>query len=263
MTLLSVVIVNYQSGELLNVCLEALFQHFRSSRFEVIVVNNDHAPELRSVLGRDKLGMRIVQNASNVGFGAAANIGFKESNGEFVLLLNPDVEVGPGALEVMLEAMQLHRNIGIVLPQLRNPDGSLQYSCRRFYTWKTLWMRRGPWRQRLASHPAVRQHLMQDWDHASLADVDWGLGAAMLVRRQAVPGTHLFDERFFLYFEDVDLCLRIHRAGWRVVYHPDAVMSHQHRRDSARKGALLAKVRHLGSLMKFLWKYRFRLSPRV
>jgi N-acetylglucosaminyl-diphospho-decaprenol L-rhamnosyltransferase len=263
MTLLSVVIVNYRSGELLSACLEALFAHIGSSGFEVLVVNNDRAADLSSVRALDRSGVRTIQNASNVGFGTAANIGFKESQGEFLLLLNPDVVVWPGAVESLLETMQSRPEVGIALPQLRNPDDSLQYSCRRFYTWRTLWMRRGPWRQRMASHPTVRQHLMQDWDHASPSEVDWGLGAAMLVRRRASPEAQLFDERFFLYFEDVDLCLRLHRAGWKVVYNPAAVMTHQHRRDSAQVGSSLAKVHHLRSLMKFLWKYRFRLRPEV
>jgi len=263
MTLLSVVIVNYRSGKLLNACLEALFRHLSSSGFEVLVVNNDRAADLSSVRALDRPGVRTIQNASNVGFGTAANIGFKESKGEFLLLLNPDVVVRPGAVESLLETMQSRPEVGIALPQLRNPDDSLQYSCRRFYTWTTLWMRRGPWHRRLASHPTVRQHLMQDWDHASLTEVDWGLGAAMLVRRRALPGAQLFDERFFLYFEDVDLCLRLHRAGWKVVYNPAAVMTHQHRRDSAQEGSSQAKLHHLRSLMKFLWKYRFRLRPEV
>jgi GT2 family glycosyltransferase len=263
MTLLSVVIVNYRSGELLNTCLEALFRDFDSRDFEVFVVNNDCAADLSSVQTLRKPAVQTIQNGANVGFGTAANIGFKESKGEFLLLLNPDVVVRPGAVTLLLEAMQSHPDAGIVLPQLRNPDDSVQYSCRRFYTWNALWMRRGPWRRRLASHPAVRRHLMQDWDHASLTEVDWGLGAAMLVRRRAVPGAQLFDERFFLYFEDVDLCWRLHRAGWKVVYNPAAVMTHQHRRDSAQAGASPAKVYHLGSLIKFLWKHRFRLRPRV
>jgi GT2 family glycosyltransferase len=263
MTLLSVVIVNYRSGELLNACLEALFHDVESKDCEVFVVNNDCAADLASVQTLRKPGVRTIQNGGNVGFGAAANIGFKESKGEFLLLLNPDVVARPGAVRLLLEAMQSRPDVGIALPQLRNPDDSLQYSCRRFYTWSALWMRRGPWRRRLASHPSVRRHLMQEWDHASLTEVDWGLGAAMLVRRQAVPGAQLFDKRFFLYFEDVDLCWRLHRAGWKVVYNPAAVMTHQHRRDSAQAGGSLAKLHHLGSLMKFLWKYRFRLRPKV
>ena len=263
MTLLSVVIVNYRSGELLNACLETLFRCAGTSSCEVIVVNNDRPAGLGSIGELDKPGISVIQNASNLGFGTAANIGFRASKGEFLLLLNPDVVVRPGAVESLLETMQSRPDVGIVLPQLRNSDDTLQYSCRRFYTWKTLWMRRGPWRRRLGSHPTIQRHLMQDWDHASVADVDWGLGAAMLVRKQALPGGQLFDERFFLYFEDVDLCLRLHRSGWKVAYNPAAVMTHQHRRDSAEAGALQAKLHHLGSLTKFLWKYRFRLGPEV
>jgi GT2 family glycosyltransferase len=263
MTLLSVVIVNYRSGELLNSCLEALFRDVDLKDIEILVVNNDRAADLSSVQTLRRPGVQTIQNGENVGFGTAANIGFKQSKRDFLLLLNPDVMVRPGAVKLLLETMQSRPQVGIALPQLRNPDDSLQYSCRRFYTWNALWMRRGPWRRRLASHPAVQRHLMQDWDHASLTEVDWGLGAAMLVRRQAVPGAQLFDERFFLYFEDVDLCWRLHRAGWKVVYNPAAIMTHQHRRDSARAGASLAKGHHLGSLMKFLWKHRFRLRPEV
>ena len=261
MTLLSVVIVNYRSGELLNTCLEALFRDVDASGIEAFVVNNDRAADLSSIQALHKRRVQTIQNETNVGFGAAANIGFKESKGEFLLLLNPDVVVRPGSVESLLETMRSRPEVGIALPQLRNRDDSLQYSCRRFYTWKALWMRRGPWRRRFASHPTVRQHLMQDWDHASLAEVDWGLGAAMLIRRRALAGTQLFDERFFLYFEDVDLCLRLHRAGWKVVYNPAAIMTHQHRRDSAQTGASRAKLLHLRSLVKFVWKYRFRLCP--
>jgi N-acetylglucosaminyl-diphospho-decaprenol L-rhamnosyltransferase len=261
MTLLSVVIVNYRSGELLNTCLEALCHDVNARDFEVIVVNNDCAADLSSVQALRKPAVQTIQNAENVGFGSAANIGFKESKGEFLLLLNPDVVVRPGSVTLLLEAIQSRPDVGIALPQLRNPDDSLQYSCRRFYTWSALWMRRGPWRRRFVSHPAVRRHLMQDWDHASLTEVDWGLGAAMLVRKRALPKSQLFDERFFLYFEDVDLCSRVHQAGWKVIYTPAAIMTHQHRRDSAQSGSSPAKWHHLRSLIKFLWKYRFRLRP--
>jgi N-acetylglucosaminyl-diphospho-decaprenol L-rhamnosyltransferase len=261
MTFLSVVIVNYRTGKLLNTCLEALFREVDSRDFEVFVVNNDRASDLSSVQALGKPGVQTIQNGANLGFGTAANIGFKESKGEFLLLLNPDVVVRPGAVTSLLEAMQSRPDVGIALPQLRNPDDSLQYSCRRFYTWNALWMRRGPWRRCLASHPAVRRHLMQDWDHASVAEVDWGLGAAMLVRKRALPGSQLFDERFFLYFEDVDLCSRVHQGGWKVIYTPAAIMTHQHRRDSAQSGSSPAKWHHLRSLIKFLWKYRFRLCP--
>jgi GT2 family glycosyltransferase len=100
---------------------------------------------------------------------------------------------------------------------------------------------------------------MMDWDHQSLKAVDWGLGAAMMIRR-AAAGQMLFDERYFLYFEDVDLCFRIHASGWKVLYNPDAGMVHHHVRESARALSLRAKGHHFLSMMKFLWKQKMELK---
>ena len=136
--------------------------------------------------------LRIIQNTSNLGFGAAANRAFRQSKGKFLLLLNPDVRVKPSSIETLIATAEAHPKAGMVLPQLRNPDGSLQYSCRRFYTCGTLLLRRGPWKRFFVSHPKVRWHLMADWDHQSLAAVDWGLGAAALVRREARPRSRAF-----------------------------------------------------------------------
>jgi N-acetylglucosaminyl-diphospho-decaprenol L-rhamnosyltransferase len=263
MSLLSVIIVNYRSGGLLRGCLDSIIQSRVTCDFEIFVVNNDSVQDLSPISDRCWRNTQIIQNASNLGFGAAANQAFLQSRGEFLLLLNPDVRVGSGSIESLVETLKAYPLAGIVLPQLRNQDGSLQYSCRQFYTYRTLLLRRGPWKQVFADHPAVKRHLMQDWDHQLLSPVDWGLGAAMLVRRQAVQEATFFDERFFVYFEDVDLCLRMRRSGWQVLYNPASVMVHAHRRDSARPLSWLAKRHHLLSLMKFLWKYRFRLGSRT
>jgi N-acetylglucosaminyl-diphospho-decaprenol L-rhamnosyltransferase len=261
MSLLSIVIVNYRSGDLLRACLDSILRSLATQDFEILVANNDSVQDLALVLARDWPNTRIIQNDSNLGFGAAANRAFRQSTGQFLLLLNPDVRVKPSSIETLIATAEGHPEAGMVLPQLRNPDGSLQYSCRTFYTCETLFLRRGPWKRFFVSHPKVRSHLMEDWDHQSLASVDWGLGAAALVRRQAVQGTELFDERFFLYFEDVDLCLRLRLSGWQVLYNPASVMVHEHRRDSAGPWSLLAKRHHSMSLFKFLWKYRFYLGP--
>ncbi len=258
MSRLSVVFVNYRSGALLISALDALLRSVKRGGFEILIVNNDSASDLRLVKTCDWPSTRVIQNASNLGFGAAANAGYQQSSGDFVLFLNPDVRVQPGSVESLIRALECHPDAGIALPQLRYPDGVLQYSCRRFYSYSSLLMRRGPWKPLFRGHPVVKTHLMYDWDHSSLTAVDWGLGAAMLVRRAAVPGRDLFDERFFLYFEDVDLCLRMRQSGWKVLYEPAAVMIHQHRRESARPGAILARRHHLVSLVKFLGKHRLR-----
>jgi N-acetylglucosaminyl-diphospho-decaprenol L-rhamnosyltransferase len=260
MSSLSVIIVNYRSGDSLRACLESIVQSAAGHEFEIFVVNNDSVQDLRPVSDRSWPNTQIIQNASNLGLSVAANRAFQQSKAEFVLLLNPDIRAELNSVGSLLETMKAHPEAGMVLPQLRNTEGGLQYSCRRFYTYPTLLLRRGPWKHLFTDHPLVKYHLMQDWDHQSLAAVDWGLGAAMLVRRQAVRESTLFDERFFLYFEDVDLCLRMRRNGWKVLYSSAAVMIHEHRRDSARPLSLLAKRRHFSSLLKFLWKYRFRLD---
>jgi N-acetylglucosaminyl-diphospho-decaprenol L-rhamnosyltransferase len=120
-------------------------------------------------------------------------------------------------------------------------------------------MRRGPWKNTFSNHRLIRQHLMMDWDHKSLRAVDWGLGAAMMIRR-AAAGQELFDERYFLYFEDVDLCFRIHKSGWKVLYNPDAGIVHHHLRESANVFSLRAKGHHFLSMVKYLWKQRSELK---
>ena len=262
MSFLSVITVNYRSGLILSECLDSFFRIDPPSDFEVIVINNDLASDLAPVQNRKWPSTSFIQNRANLGFAAAVNLGLGRSQGEFVLLLNPDIIVQRGSIQSLLDTMGYHAKAGIVMPLLRNPDGSLQYSCRRFYTYPTLLLRRAPLRWMSPNHPLVQQHLMLDWKHDSLAEVDWGLGAAMLIRRAAIEDCGLFDERFFLYFEDVDLCVRMWRRGWSVFYNPESTMVHSHRRDSARSWFHPAKRHHTLSLLKFIRKYQGNLGKR-
>ena len=259
MSLLSAVIVSYRSGELLQACLESLLRNGSAVDDQIFVINNGPAGELASLKIAGLLNFRVVQSPSNLGFGRAANVGYRSSQSEYVLLLNPDIRLESNSIEALLQTLYSDPEAGIVLPQLRHPDGTLQYSCRSFYSCRTLLMRRGPWKKWFSNHHLVREHLMLDWDHQSLRAVDWGLGAAMLIRRSAA-GPILFDERFFLYFEDVDLCLRICENGWKVLYNPNARMVHHHQRESANSFSLKAKGHHFLSMAKFLWKYRSKLK---
>ncbi len=262
MSPLSVIIVNYRSGLILPDCLDSLFKFSPPLDFDVLVINNDAASDLAQAQEQQWPRTSYIQNQANLGFAAAVNLGISRSRGEFVLLINPDIIVQPGSIQGLLDTMYSHAEAGIVMPLLRNPDGSLQYSCRRFYSYSTLLLRRAPLRRLYSNHPLVRKHLMLDWKHDSLADVDWGLGAALLIRRSAMKDCGLFDERFFLYFEDVDICLRMWRGGWRVLYNPASTMVHIHRRDSASHWLHTAKWHHFLSLVKFVRKHRGSLGDR-
>jgi N-acetylglucosaminyl-diphospho-decaprenol L-rhamnosyltransferase len=261
MTQLSIIIVNYASGQELASCLEALRQAAISLDYAVTVVNNDEPADLAPLRGMDFPQLQIIQNSRNLGFAAAINQGFRRVPAKSFLLLNPDVLVGPGSLEVLWKTLEAHPQAGIVTPRLTNPDGTLQYSCRRFYSYPVLLLRRFPFNRLFPNHSLIRHHLMLDWEHDTLGPVDWALGAALLIRDKAVTRQNLLDERFFLYFEDVDLCRRMWESGWEVLYQPAATLVHQHRRQSARKLFHPAKRHHFLSLMKFLWKYRLRPKP--
>ncbi len=260
MSQLSIVVVNYRSGCHLAGCLRSLDENTGGVDYDIYIINNDRPQDLVPISDLDPTRIKTIQNRSNRGFAAAVNQGYRQSRAPLLLLLNPDVRVERGALEALATTMENHPDVGVVLPKLKSPDGSLQYSCRRFYSIATLLLRRAPFQSLFSKHPSVRRHLMADWDHETLSEVDWGLGAAMLVRRAASDRGALLDERFFLYFEDVDLCKRMWQKGWKVFYNPKACMVHHHRRESAASWKIGAKRHHFLSLLKFLWKYRLRLG---
>ncbi len=258
---LVIVIINYNTADLLPACLEGIFTSPPPCHFEVQLVNNGPPEEMEGALLSEYPGVRIHQNPRNLGFGAAANRGASLWEAPYILFLNPDVVPQPGSWVRLWETMEEHPSAGMVVPKLVNPDGSLQYSCRRFYRWSTLILRRFPWNRIWPDHPAIQQHMMREWAHLEMREIDWALGAAMFVRRAALSGQDFFDPRFFLYFEDVDLCFRLRQCGWRVLYDPTSVMVHQHRRESAGRVFHPVKFRHFFSLVKFLLKHHFRLSP--
>jgi hypothetical protein len=258
---LSILLVTYNHRDFILPCLQSLRLINESLNPEVIMVDNCSADGTGQLTRQQFPQVRLIENRRNLGFARAINQAFRESRGEFLLLLNPDIQVLPGSVEKMTTHLQMDERTGIVLPKLVNPDGSLQYSCRTFCHPFTLFLRRAPLGWVFSDHPSVRRHLMMDWDHKEQREVDWGLGACMLIRRKALRGDRIMDERFFLYFEDIDLCFSMKKAGWRVVYNPEAVLVHHHLRQSAEGFFNRAKWEHLKSLVKFYRKHR-SLRPR-
>ena len=164
---------------------------------------------------------------------------------DLVLFLNPDTELLPGSLWTLYQAMAQDEGIGVVGPQLRYGDGRVQSSRRRFPTrltgfFESTWLGR-----RWPDNPWRRRYHLADWPATFRQDVDWLVGAAFLVRGVALAQVGLFDEGFFMYSEELDLCRRIKAAGWRVVYEPAAVVIHYEGRSSEQ--AVAARDRHFHS----------------
>ncbi len=265
---LSIIIVGYNSAEPLRECLRSLAECPDSVSREVLLVDNASADGTVELVRREFPMVEIHENAANVGLSRAVNRGIRASRGRYILVLNPDIEVRAGALDALVGFMDATPEAGLAGARLMNTDGSLQLSCRSFYTFWTLLLRRTILGKLFRSSRAIRNHLMLDYDHQSSRRVDWILGACMMVRRSAMADVGAMDERFFLYFEDVDWCYRMWRGGWSVWYVTDSVMDHRHARESARSGLNKLLIAHLISLLHFYEKwggviYRMKKHRRI
>lgn len=250
------VVVSYETCDLLRSMLRSLRECGTTRPCEVLVVDNASADGTVAMLRDEFPEARVIANGENVGYSRAVNQAIRAASGRYLLILNPDIEVQPGSVDVLARHMDDDPQTGISGGKLLNPDGSLQYSCRTFYTLSTLLHRRTPIGKLFPNSRIVRDHLMMDWDHESVREVDWMLGACLMVRREAIRDVGLMDERFFMYFEDVDWCYRMKQHGWKVVYVPDARMTHVHRRESAAGGILNRRLfAHLNSMFRFFDKW--------
>jgi GT2 family glycosyltransferase len=244
----SVVIVNYHTDEVLAECLASLAKTAGGLEVEVIVVDNGST--LAGGGFRERFpGVRLVENPGNVGFARAANQGIRLARGRHLLCLNPDTVVHEGALAAMAGHLDAHPRVGAVGARLLESDGSLQYSCRRFPGYVTIFFGRYALLTRLfPGNAGSRDYLYLDWDHRTVREVDWVSGACLMVRREVIDRVGAFDEGYFLFVEDMDWCRRIRDAGWAVVYLPDAVVTHH---IGASRGVVPAWVvwaRHRGML---------------
>ena len=247
----SIVIVSYNGREHLRRCLESLAAHPPAVEHEVIVVDNDSRDGSAPMVASDFPDVHLLRLPRNVGFAAGANKGIKEAKGEAIVLLNPDSEIEADPFAPLLAYLREHEEAGIVAPRLLNPDGSLQLSCRRFPNFSVALFNRYSLLTRLFPRNRYsRQYLLSDWRHDSVSEVDWVSGACLMVRRSLLERIGLLDESYFMYIEDVDLCQRVHRAGYKVVYYPEASVIHHIGRSSRTLPTRSIMARH-----RSMWHY--------
>jgi len=227
---------------------------------ETIVVDNASHDGSIEMVRQQFPTVTAVASTVNNGFAAGMNLGLSRASGDYLLLLNTDIAILGNALTTMATYLDQHPDVGLVGPRLLNPDGSVQSSCRRFPSIRAIIYRRTPLGIFPKAKHELRRFLMLESDHTVNQPVDWLLGACMMVRRSAVEKVGALDERFFLYFEDVDWCRRFWQAGWGVHYVADAELVHYHQRASAEHpgfhGALSYATRiHIQSGYKYFTKY--------
>lgn len=264
---ITVAIVNYKMKEDTARCLTSLFRDINGSalRVQVIVADNASHDDIEGYLKLNFPQVRVMALSKNVGFGRGQNAAIAAIPAKYYFLVNPDVEFPDSGrtIERMYQWMEAHPKVGVLGPQLLNRDGSLQYSCYRFPRFFAQPARRlglqTRWRWVARQ---VDEFLMKDFEHDRTQPVDWIMGSAMFVRDAAISQVGMFDDRFFMYFEDCDWCRRFWEAGWPVYYVHDIRLTHGHRRASAALPGLKAVLFnpltriHIKSWVKYFWKWR-------
>ncbi|WKZ29522.1 MAG: glycosyltransferase family 2 protein [Patescibacteria group bacterium] len=265
----SIVIVNYKTRGMVRQGLKSLRLARIRLNYEVFVVDNASGDGLPELVRAEFPEVRLIALDRNVGFAAGNNAAMRKAKGKYVFVLNPDALVPEGAIESMYAYMEAHPDIGVLGPKLVRPDGTRQESVHRFPTpWIPIY-RRTPLGKTARAKSEIDRYFLRDVDMRETSEVDWVEGAAMFVRRAAIDAVGMFDERFFVYFEDTDWCRRFWGANWKVVYHPKIAIIHYHRRESADTLWFLApftnKVSriHITSAIAYFLKWKNRPLPRI
>ena len=231
-TTLSIVIVSWNVRALLQRALSSIYASWGNQPgLEVIVVDNASNDDTTAMIAQTFPQVTLIPNSENQGFTIGNNQGIARANGEYLFLLNPDTEVLDKALEHLLTYAQTHPEVGVIGPQLLNPDRSVQSSRRHFPTLPVLFLE-STWLQGLASQRLLTHYYAQEQADDVIQAVDWITGAAMLIRREIVANVGAFDEDFFMYSEELDWCRRIKEAGWEIVYYPEAQIIHHEGKSS-------------------------------
>lgn len=224
---LSICIVSYKASALLKECLSSIYQNQPAVPFEVIVVDNHSDDGTLEMLRSCFPQVKALELPANQGYTRPMNDALKAANGRYLVQLNPDTLILPGALERLVSFMDSHPEAGICTPKVLNRDGTLQKQCRRSaarpwdaFTYFSGLAKRYPRSRRFAGY------LMTYLDENEINEVEAVSGSCMVIRREVIDDIGYLDELFFAYQEDADFCFRARQAGWRIYYVPDAQIIH-------------------------------------
>ena len=240
---IAAILVNYNAGSELRRALQSIADDLRGRSWEGVVVDNASADGSYTIASEFAPGVRLIRNDSNIGFGRGANQGIAATTAPLVLIMNPDCALTPGALASLRRALQVHPACAVVGPRILDPDGSVQGSARGDPDMLTGLFGRTAMLRRLFPDAALsRRNVVTDTASADGTVVDWVSGACFLARRDALTSVGGFDERYFLYWEDADLCRRLRARGYEIRYVPEATAVHRvgHSSRTARAASVRA-----------------------
>lgn len=267
-----IAVVMVSHNDLNETCLSSLEAARKATALKVAVVVVDNAStkyRANETVDRHVPGATTLLRDGDFGFGRSCNRGAQDVNAKYYFFLNPDTKlIEPGIFDTLHAYMEAHPDVGLAAPKILYFDGRLQETCRRFPAWYMPFVQRSFLKHTRFGKAYTDRFQMADYDHAQERPVDWVQGSAMCIRAETWRAMGGFDDRYFMYFEDIDLCRRIRLSGRDVVYLPATKLQHAHGKESAKLPGLINNLArnpmaraHLISWAKYLWKWKFAAPP--
>ena len=259
----SIVIVSFKVKDFLKICLTSIYQETKNLEFEVFVVDNNSQDGSVEMVQSEFSQSQLIANKKNEGFAKACNQAIKKSKGQYILLLNPDTEIINNAVYKTWYFMQQKKDAGIAGCRIQNNDGTLQTSVRRFPD--------------LASHviillklhnfypniKSIKKYYMSDFAYNETKAVDQVMGAFYMIRREVLKKIGLMDEHFYIWYEEVDLCKRALKAGWKTYFFNNTQIIHQKGKSFGRRSKLVKQLIFNRSLLYYFFKHHNGFSYLV
>jgi GT2 family glycosyltransferase len=254
---LSIITVSWNVRDLLRDCINSVDAGRGNLNLEMIVVDsasNDGSPEM---VRQEFPWVNLITSQENLGFPRGNNAGIRQARGRYILLLNPDTVIIEDALPVMVHYLEQHLDVGGLGAQLLNRDGSIQSSRRRFPSFLTA-LFESTWLENIAPTSITRSYYALDLPDDETADVDWVTGACLMVPKRVIEHVGSLDEGYFMYSEELDWCRRIKDAGWRIVYFPQAKITH-HIGKSSEQAVTDRHINFQQAKLRYFRKYYGRI----
>ena len=228
---LSIVIVTWNSKDEIGNCLRSITDNTKDLSYEIVIVDNDSkdktVDEIRSIGEENFHRIKLILNKTNTGYTKASNQGISSASGKFILLLNPDTVIEDDSINILLEKLVSDSKTGAAAPQLLNPDGSIQSSCRKFPDFWDMFCEFTFLSSIFPRSKTFSRWKMNYFSHNEECSVDQPMAAALMIKKDVLNKTGNFDERFKMFFNDVDLCKRICNSGYNIIFYPKSKIIHE------------------------------------
>lgn len=259
---LSIIIVSYNTAELLKNCIESVYKTYPKDKLEIFVVDNGSSDGSPAMIKKSFRDVILIESKKNLGFSKANNLAIKRAVGQYILLLNPDTIVTKDSLNKCVQYMDKHGDVGILGCKVLLPDGRLDVACRRsFPTPSVSFYRMTGLSKLFPKNRLFGQYNLTYLDENETYEVDSIVGAFMLVRRKVIELVGMLDEDYFMYGEDIDWCYRIKQAGWKVTYYHEAVIYHYKGASGGKKDPRI--IREFYRAMRLFYEKHYKSEYTV